>query len=61
MVNVVYSELKKRNLVFSEKEYSELIWLRQIKVNDKIIKRPNRDFKEIDIKNIKIGILEFTL
>jgi len=58
---MVYKELKKRNLVYSKKEYSELIWLRQIKVNNEIIERPNRHFDKCDIKKIKIGILEFSL
>lgn len=58
---MIYEELKKRNLVSGVKEYNELIWLRQIKVNNNIIKKPNRVFKEKEIKKIQIGIYEFQL
>jgi predicted rRNA methylase YqxC with S4 and FtsJ domains len=53
---MVYEELKKRNLVKNLKEFSELVWLRQIKVNDKILKNPKKEFKKVN--NIKIGHYE---
>ena len=56
---MVYNELKKRKLIDSEKEFSELIWLRQIKVNGKFL---NSKEENIDkIKTITIGLKELYL
>lgn len=52
---MIYKELKKRDLVYNKKELYELIWLRQIKVNDKIIKTEN-DINNDNIKKISIGL-----
>lgn len=56
-MSMIYDELRKRDLVKDEKELNELIWLRQIKINDKIIGSVN-DFPQ-SAKKIKIGIYEF--
>lgn len=56
---MVYEELKKRNLIKNEKEFQELIWLKQIKINDKILHRDKK--KKRNIKTIKIGIKEIEI
>ena len=57
---MVYTELKKRGLIRDRKEFNELIWLRQIKINDKVIDT-QKGIKQKNIRNIKIGHLEFKL
>lgn len=54
----IYEELKRRNMVDNIKEFNELIWNREIKINDKII-NSSISFKKNDVKKIKVGILEF--
>lgn len=52
----LYQKLKEKNLVEDYKDFHELIYLRSIKVDGKIIDNPKHDLKEDD-KNIKVGIL----
>lgn len=52
----LYQKLKELDLVEDFKDYRELIWLRAIKVNGKIVDNPNHELNELD-KDIKIGIL----
>jgi hypothetical protein len=56
---IVYNELKKRNLIDNEKEFNYLIWMKQIKVNDKFLISSNDTFKKIE--KIKIGISEILI
>lgn len=56
---MIYNELMKRNLINDKKEFSEMIWLRQIRVNGEVMESPNKQYH--DVKTIKIGILEFEL
>jgi len=56
---IVYNELKKRNLIDNEKEFNYLIWMKQIKVNDKFLISSKDTFKKIE--KIKIGISEILI
>jgi hypothetical protein len=57
---MIYDELKKRELIDNEKELSELIWLRQIKVNGKYIdSKDNIDNEKI--QTITVGLKELHL
>jgi len=51
----LYQKLQERDLVDSKKEYSELIWLRAIRVNKYIVNDPNYDINDED--DIQVGIL----
>lgn len=53
----LYKRLKENDLVQSEKEYNELIHIRQIKINDKPIDEPNLQLVENKKYKITIGIL----
>lgn len=57
---MIYDELKKRELIDNKKELYELIWLRQIKVNNEIIKSEN-DINKNNIKTISIGLKTLNL
>jgi len=52
----LYDKLKSINVVETQKEFSDLIWIREIWVNDHLIDDPNCEFKEND--KIKVGIRE---
>ena len=56
---MIYEELKKRDLINNTKEYDEMVWLRQIKVNGNMLINPS--YEPENIKTIQIGILEFEL
>jgi len=56
----IFKELKNRELVENEKEYSELVWLRMIKINDKVIEHPRHELNE-KISKIQVGILEIEI
>jgi len=54
----LYKKLRTKELVDNKKDFQELIFMRQIRVNGKIIDNPNHKL-DIDSQNIiKIGILE---
>ena len=54
----LYEKLITKELVDSKKEYQELVYMRQIRVNGKIVDNPNHKIEK-DIENVvKIGILE---
>jgi len=56
---MIYKELKKRNLISNKKEFNEMIWLRQIKVDGKIIRSSKDEPKKI--KSISIGHFSFDI
>jgi ribosomal protein S4 len=50
----LYEKLKSENLVDDYKEFSHLIWIRAIRVNDYPVDDPTHELKEND--QIKVGI-----
>lgn len=56
----LYQKLKEKNLVEDFKEFNELIWIRSIEVEGKLIDNPNYEIKETE-KDIKIGILSINV
>jgi len=58
---IIYNELKKRKLIEDEKEFNEMIWLRQIKVNGLFLKSASTLFNKDKIETIQIGLTEFSL
>ena len=52
----LYQKLKEKNLVENRKDFNELIWLRAISVNDRIIDNPE-EVIDNSFSKIKIGIL----
>lgn len=56
----LYQKLKDKNLVEDFKEFNELIWMRSIEVEGKLIDNPNYEIKETE-KDIKIGILSINV
>lgn len=56
----LYQKLKEKNLVEDFKEFNELIWMRSIEVEGKLIDNPNYEIKETE-KDIKIGILSINV
>jgi len=58
-MTTIYNELKKRDLIEDEKEFNNLIWLKQIKVNGKFLESSKTNIKKIE--KIKIGLNEFIL
>jgi len=60
-MTTIYNELKRRDLIENEKEYNDLIWLKQISVNNKIIESSKIEIDIKDIKKIKIGLNEFSV
>lgn len=50
--------LKEKDLIINEKEYHELIYNREIKVDDKVIDDPKFKLDLSKKNSIKIGILE---
>jgi len=55
MMMELYKKLKEKDLVDDHKDFTELIWLRAIKINDNIISDPNHEIKDGD--RVKVGIL----
>lgn len=53
----LYQRLKENNLVQNEKEFFELIYIRQIKINGKNIDEPNLQLDKDKKYRITIGIL----
>ena len=53
----LYDKLKDNELVFNKKEYQELIYNRQILVNDNFIEDPKHRIDSSKKNKIKIGIL----
>lgn len=53
----LYKRLKDNGLVINEKEYNELIHIRQIKVNHKFVTDPQIKIKDNKKYNVEIGIL----
>lgn len=51
----LYQKLKEEDLVENLKEFNELIWLREIRVNGEIVDNPNHELNDSD-KDIKVGI-----
>lgn len=51
----LYNKLKEHNLVEDFKDFSELVWMRAIKINDIKIDDPKYELKKEDT-NIKVGI-----
>jgi len=58
---IIYNELKKRELIDDEKEFNEMIWLRQIQVNGSWLESASVSFNRNDIETIQIGFTEFSL
>lgn len=54
----LFKRLKENNLVEDKKEYQELIYNRQIRVDNKIIDHPKHDLESHKKYYIRIGILE---
>lgn len=54
----LYKKLKEKDLVYNEKEYHELIFTRQIKVDNKFIDDPKFVLEASKNYLITIGILE---
>jgi len=54
----LYEKLKHNDLVVNEKDYSELIYNRQIKVNNQIVDNPKHKIDSTKKNIIKIGILQ---
>jgi hypothetical protein len=54
----LYKRLKDKNLVINEKDYNELIYNRQIKINNKNVEDPKLRLEEDKKYLVKIGILE---
>jgi len=52
----LYQKLKEKNLVENRKDFNELIWLRAISVNGRIIDNPE-EVIDNSFSKIKIGIL----
>jgi len=52
----LYQKLKENDLVIDEKDYTELVWLRAIKVNGETIDNPLHELQDDEV-NIKVGIL----
>ncbi len=57
----LYKRLKKKDLVINEKELTELIYLRQIKIDDKRIIDPNFNLKSDKTYKVTVGILTETI
>lgn len=55
----LYTKLKEHDLVEDFKDFSELIWMRAIKINGIKIDDPRHELKENELENIQIG--EFSL
>jgi hypothetical protein len=49
----LYTKLKEEDLIHDPKEFSELVWIRCIKINDKPVCDPNVEIKKGD--KIQIG------
>jgi predicted rRNA methylase YqxC with S4 and FtsJ domains len=58
---MIYEELSKRKLVSGRKEYSELIWMRQIKMNGKVVDSPSYSPDLEEIETLRVGMLEFQI
>jgi len=54
----LYKKLKEKDLVYNEKDYHELIFNRQIRVDDKFIDDPKFILEESKKYLVTIGILE---
>lgn len=52
----LYDKLKERGLVIDYKDFSNLIWIRAIRINNKVVEDPKLEITEED-KDIKVGIL----
>ena len=50
----LYDKLKSMSIIETQKEFSDLIWIRAIWVNDQPIDDPNYEIKEND--KVKVGI-----
>lgn len=57
----LYKKLKEKDLVYNEKEFHELIFTRQIKVDNKPIDDPKFILDTSKKYLIKIGILEIVV
>lgn len=54
----LFKRLKEKNLVEDKKEYQELIYTRQISVDNKIIDHPKHHLDPYKKYKLRIGILE---
>lgn len=54
----LFKRLKEKDLVEDRKEYQDLIYNRQIKVDDKIIDHPKYELDPYRKYKLRIGILE---
>ena len=57
----LYKALKKRNLVIDEKEYTHLIYNRQIKVNDERIDDPKMKLNPSENYQVVVGLKEINV
>ena len=57
----LFKRLKENNLVEDKKDYHNLIYNRQIVVNDKFVDDPKHQLEPTKKYSIKIGILEIEL
>jgi len=58
---IIYNELKKRKLIENEKEFNEMIWLRQVFVNGTRLNSSSETFDKNEVDTIQIGFTEFSL
>jgi len=58
---LIYDELKKRELIENEKEFNEMIWLKQVYVNGTHLESAKVLFNRKDVDTIQIGFTEFSL
>jgi len=54
----LYKILKEKDLVFNEKDFHELVFNRQIKIDDQFIEDPKFILEEDKKYLVKIGVLE---
>lgn len=54
----LYNHLKRRDLVINEKEYQELVFNRQIQVNNKFVDDPKIKLEPAKNHSVKVGILQ---
>lgn len=58
---LIYNELKKRELIENEKEFNEMIWLKQIHVNGSPLESAKVLYNRSDVETIQIGFTQFNL
>ncbi len=57
----LYEKLKDLKVVDNLKEFSELVWLRSIKINDELVTDPKTSINTSNQNIIKIGFTEIII